>query len=79
MVKVHSSGRMVTSGISDAVITSVDSEKTCLKKLKKMMIVILVNEKKGDVGMDLKSTETRDELSTTCNWNKSSVKMPVSA
>ena len=27
----------------------------------------------------LESTETRDELSTTCNLNKSYVKMPVSA
>ena len=27
----------------------------------------------------LKCTETRDEFSTTCNLNKSCVKMPVSA
>ena len=38
---------MVTSGTSDAVITSVvHSEKTGLKKLMKMMIIILVNDKK---------------------------------
>ena len=38
--------------------------------------------KKGDVGManaSLKSTETRDDLSTTCNLNKCYVKIPVSA
>ena len=50
---------------------------------------LIVNEKKGDLGManaSLKSTETRDELSTTLylqseiNFlNKSYVKMPVSA
>ena len=50
-------------GISDVVTASVYSEKTRLKRC--MMI--------------LKSTETRDELSTTCNLNKSFVKMPVSA
>ena len=37
MIKAHSSGRMVTSGISDVVIASVHSEKTHLKKL--MMII----------------------------------------
>ena len=38
--------------------------------------------KKGDVAMAKrfsKSTETRDNLSTTCILNKSYVKMPVSA
>ena len=37
--------------------------------------------KKGDVGMEHFSKEdrTRDELSPTCNPNKSYVKMPVSA
>ena len=37
--------------------------------------------KKGDVGMakhSLKSTKTKDELSTTCNLNKRYVKKPVS-
>ena len=41
---------------------------------------LLVNEK-GAVGLAKhfsKSTETRDELSTTCNPNKSYVKIPVS-
>ena len=32
MIKAHSSGRMVSSGISDVVIASVYSEKTHLKK-----------------------------------------------
>ena len=38
--------------------------------------------KKGDVGWlnaSLKSTETREELSTTCILDNSYVKMPVSA
>ena len=42
---------------------------------------LLVNEK-GDVGMAKrfsKSTETRDDLSTTSNLNKGYVNMPVSA
>ena len=33
MIKAHSSGRMVSSGISNVEITSVYSEKTRLKKL----------------------------------------------
>ena len=32
MIKAHSSGRMVSSGISDVEIASVHSEKTRLKK-----------------------------------------------
>ena len=32
MIKAHSIGKMVSSGISDAVIASVHSEKTHLKK-----------------------------------------------
>ena len=42
---------------------------------------LLVNEKKdmqGWLNTSLKSTETREELSTTCILNKSYVKMPVS-
>ena len=38
MIKAHSSGRMVSSGISDVVIASVYSEKT---RLKKLMIIII--------------------------------------
>ena len=38
MIKAHFSGRMVSSGISDVVITSVHSEKTNIKKL--IMITI---------------------------------------
>ena len=33
MIKARSSGRMISSGISDVVIASVHSEKTRLKKL----------------------------------------------
>ena len=37
MIKAHSSGKMVCSGISDVVITSVHSEKTRLKLMMMMM------------------------------------------
>ena len=44
MIKAHSSGRMVSSGISDVVIASVYSEKTRLKKLMimKMMMMMMM-------------------------------------
>ena len=41
MIKAHFSGRMASSGISDVAIISVHSEKTCLKKLMKMIIFIM--------------------------------------
>ena len=42
MIKAHISGKLVSSGISDVVIASVYSEKTCLKKLMKMIIIIII-------------------------------------
>ena len=42
MIKAHSSGRMVSSGISDVVIASVHSEKTRLKKLMMMIMSIIM-------------------------------------
>ena len=42
MIKAHSSGRMVSSGISNVVIASVYSEKTCLKKLMMMKMVMIM-------------------------------------
>ena len=42
MIKAHSSGTMVSSGISDVVITSVHSEKTRLKKLMMMMMMKMI-------------------------------------
>ena len=33
MIKAQISGRIISSGISDVAITSVYSEKTCLKKM----------------------------------------------
>ena len=47
-IKVHFSGRMVFSGIRDVAFASVYSEKTRLKKLMIMIIIItiLVNEKR---------------------------------
>ena len=49
MTKAHSSGRMVSSGITEVVIASVHSEKTRLKKLMMMMkniiiIIIIMNK-----------------------------------
>ena len=43
-IRAQISGRMVSSGISDVAIASVHSEKTRLKKLMKM-IIIIVTEK----------------------------------
>ena len=43
MIKAHSSGRMFSSGISGVVIASVHSEKTRLKKLM-IMIIIMMNK-----------------------------------
>ena len=43
IIKAHFSGRMVSSGISDVVIASVHSEKTSLKKLMKIMMMIIIN------------------------------------
>ena len=45
MIKAHSSGKMVSSGISDVVIVSVRSEKTCLKKLMKIIIITCIMNK----------------------------------
>ena len=44
MIKAHLSGRMVSSGISDVAFASVHSEKTHLKKLM-MMKIIIITEK----------------------------------
>ena len=44
IIKTQISERMLSSGISDVVITSVYSEKTRLKKL--MMIMIIIIRKK---------------------------------
>ena len=56
MIKVHSSGRMVSSGISDVVVASVYSEKTCRKKLMmmmmtmmKMIIIIIIMNKSQEI------------------------------
>ena len=45
MIKEKNSGRMISSGISDVVIASVHSEKTRLKKLI-MIMIIMKNRKK---------------------------------
>ena len=42
MIKAHSSRRIVSSGISDVVITSVHSEKTHLTKLMMIMMMMMI-------------------------------------
>ena len=44
MIKAQISRRMESSCISDAVATSVNSEKTRLKKLIKIIIIIIMNK-----------------------------------
>ena len=45
MKKSEISGRMASSGISDVVTASVNSEKTRLKKLKNIISIIMKNHK----------------------------------
>ena len=45
MIKAQITGRIISSGISDAAITSVYSEKTCLKKLITITIIIIIMNK----------------------------------
>ena len=45
-IKVQISGRMVSIGISDVVTTSAYSEKTRMKKLMKMIIIIITSNRK---------------------------------
>ena len=42
MIKAHSSGRVVSTGVSDVLIASVYSEKTRLKKLMMMKMIIII-------------------------------------
>ena len=44
MIEALISGRMVSSGRSDVVIASVQSEKTCLKKRTLIMIIIITSK-----------------------------------
>ena len=44
MIKAQISGRMISSGMSDVAISSVHSEKTHLKKLMKIIIIIIMNK-----------------------------------
>ena len=45
MIKAQISGRMVSSGISDVMTASVYSDKTRLKKMMMIMIIITSNRK----------------------------------
>ena len=49
MIKAHSSGRIVSSGVSDVVIASVYSEKTHLNKLMMMMMMMMMNVENDNV------------------------------
>ena len=49
MIKAQITGRIISSGISDVAITSVYSEKTCLKKLI-IITIIIINRKKPVFG-----------------------------
>ena len=44
LIKVHFSGRMISSGISEVEFTSVHYEETCLKKLIMIITIIILNE-----------------------------------
>ena len=41
MIKTQISGRLISSGMGDVAIAPVHSEKTCLKKLIKIIIIIM--------------------------------------
>ena len=45
IIKAQISGKLVTSGISDVATASVHSEKSCLKKLIMIIIIIIITEK----------------------------------
>ena len=45
MIKAQMSGRMVSSGISDVAIVSIHAEKTRMKKLIMIIIIITSNRK----------------------------------
>ena len=48
MIKAHISGRMISSGISDVVFASVYSEKTRLKKLIMIFIIMKKSQEMTD-------------------------------
>ena len=45
IIKAHISGKLVTSGISDVATASVHSEKSRLKKLMIIILIIIITEK----------------------------------
>ena len=49
IIRVQISVKLVTSGISDVVTASVHSEKTRLKKLMKMIIIIIIMNKSHEL------------------------------
>ena len=72
MIKAHFSGRMAYIGICDIAFASVHSDKTRLKKLMMIMIIIkleqkilLKNEKRCRVAYSLKNNENKGDLELT--------------
>ena len=49
MIKAYSSGRMLSSGISDIVIASVHSEKARLKMLMMKIVIIIIMNKSQEM------------------------------
>ena len=49
MIKAHYLGIIVSSGISNVVITLVHSEKTRLKKLMKMIMMMIIMNKSQEM------------------------------
>ena len=77
MIKAQISVRMVSSGTSDAVTASVSSEKTHLKKLMMIMIIItranknilLKNKKRCRAAYGLKKNENKGDVELTLSKN----------
>ena len=61
MIKSHSSGRIVSSGISDVVIASVNSEKTRLKQMIVMIIIMTESQEKMVFSGRQKLTSTMNQ------------------
>ena len=63
MIKAQISGRMVSSGITDVAFASVHSEKTRLKKLMEIIIIIIIMNKSG---FELHLIHSKESLHFDC-------------
>ena len=81
MIKAHSSGRIVSSGISDVVIASVRFEKTRLKMVMMMIMskkfFIKKNDKGCRVAYDLKKDKNKGDVELTLSQNKTSNSLKI--